>query len=257
MLMGIRFVVIALFVASTLAVSCTTSPQRLSERQKKLVIATDASFPPMETVDSQGNLVGFDLDLSREISRRTGIAVSFVNVSWDGIFTSLLEKKYDAIISSVSITEERQKRLGFSVPYFNGGKILAVSRKLSSLTSQSDIAGRKVGVVGTESGINVITSLQKVEVVAFQDYDPLFAALENGQVDAILTDFVVVVQYNQKSELLNHFRFLGKQISTDNFGIVLRKEDTSLKTEIDKSINNIQQDGTLTTLERKWGLGVE
>src|SRR5512141_3051405 len=91
---------------------------------KKIVVATDATWPPMEMVDKDKKIVGFDIDFLNAVAKEAGFTVEFKNTAWDGIFAGVEAGQYDAIISSVTITDERQKKYDFSLPYIDAGQIL-------------------------------------------------------------------------------------------------------------------------------------
>ena len=91
-----------------------------------IVIATDATWPPMEMVDESKQIVGFDIDLMKEIAKAGGFTMEFKNTAWDGIFAGLATGEYNAVMSSVTITDERKQTMDFSLPYINAGQILAV-----------------------------------------------------------------------------------------------------------------------------------
>nr|6Y16_A Chain A, Amino acid ABC transporter, periplasmic amino acid-binding protein,Amino acid ABC transporter, periplasmic amino acid-binding protein [Thermotoga maritima MSB8]6Y16_B Chain B, Amino acid ABC transporter, periplasmic amino acid-binding protein,Amino acid ABC transporter, periplasmic amino acid-binding protein [Thermotoga maritima MSB8] len=86
-----------------------------------LLVGLSADFPPFEFVDENGNIVGFDVDLAKEIARRLGVELKIVDMTFDGLIPSLLTKKIDVIISGMTITEERKKVVAFSDPYFDAG----------------------------------------------------------------------------------------------------------------------------------------
>jgi ABC-type amino acid transport substrate-binding protein len=117
---------------------------------RKIVVATDATWPPMEMVDENKNIVGFDIDLLTAAANAAGFVVEFKNTAWDGIFAGLEAGKYDAVISSVTITEERQKTMDFSTPYINAGQILVVKSDSTNVTTLADLKGKTVGAqIGT------------------------------------------------------------------------------------------------------------
>ena len=101
----------------------------------KIVIATDATFPPMEMVDTNKNIVGFDIDLMNAAAKAGGFVVEFKNTAWDGIFAGLDNGKYDAVMSSVTITDERKGTMDFSMPYINAGQILTVRADTNGVTT--------------------------------------------------------------------------------------------------------------------------
>ena len=121
--MAILFVVLAFCVSAT-------APGSVSAQKKArtITVATDATWPPMEMVDTNKNIVGFDIDFMKAVAREAGFEVVFKNTAWDGIFGGLDAGKYDAIISSVTITEERKRQYDFSEPYINIGQILVIPK---------------------------------------------------------------------------------------------------------------------------------
>ena len=111
------------------------------QEPEKIVIATDATWPPMEMVDEAKEIVGFDIDLMNAAAKEGGFAVEFKNTAWDGIFAGLEAGEYDAVMSSVTITDERKKTMDFSDPYINAGQILVVPRSCEGV----ELAGAAEG----------------------------------------------------------------------------------------------------------------
>jgi len=122
----------------------------------KITIATDATWPPMEMVDTNKNIVGFDIDLMNAAAKAGGFTVEFKNTAWDGIFAGLENGKYDAVMSSVTITDERKKTMDFSLPYINAGQILVVKNETQGVTKLDDLKGKTVGAqIGTTGAFEI------------------------------------------------------------------------------------------------------
>ncbi|MCD6286019.1 MAG: transporter substrate-binding domain-containing protein, partial [Anaerolineae bacterium] len=120
-----------------------------------VVVATDATWPPMEYVDENKEIVGYDIDLMNAVAEAAGLEIEFKNVAWDGIFAGLAAGEYDAIISSVTITEERQEKYDFSEPYINAGQIVVVGAD-SDITGPDALSGSTVGAqIGTTGAIEI------------------------------------------------------------------------------------------------------
>ncbi len=102
------------------------SGQASAAGKKTIVVATDATWPPMEMVNTNKKIVGFDIDFLSAVAKEAGFNVEFKNTAWDGIFEGLKLGKYDAVISSVTINDERKKNFDFSLPYINAGQVLTV-----------------------------------------------------------------------------------------------------------------------------------
>ena len=124
---------------------CSESCRCAKKEPSKIVIATDATFPPMEMVDTNKNIVGFDIDLMNAAAKAGGFTVEFKNTAWDGIFAGLDNGKYDAVMSSVTITDERKKTMDFSIPYINAGQILVVQSEANGVTTLDRPQGQDGG----------------------------------------------------------------------------------------------------------------
>jgi polar amino acid transport system substrate-binding protein len=107
--------------------------------ENTLLIATSADFPPMESLDSSNEFVGFDIDLMRAVAKEAGFSVEFKNVSWYTIFAGLDSGKYDAVISCVTITQERSKQYDFSIPYLQGDQVLVAQKEEKAIDSLNNL----------------------------------------------------------------------------------------------------------------------
>ena len=116
------------------------------------VFASDVAWAPMEFVDENGDMVGFDIDLMAAIAEEAGFEYEIRNTAWDGIFAGLANGAYDGVISSVTITDDRKKAMDFSEPYINAGQVLIVRKELNGVTTLADMKGMKVGVQNGTTG---------------------------------------------------------------------------------------------------------
>src|ERR671917_28777 len=161
---------------------------------EQITVASDIAYPPFEFTKN-GEPVGFDIDLMREIGKRAGYELEFQNVTFDGIIPGLGNNLYDAAISAMTITEERAQKIDFSEPYFNADQSLMVQSG-SDIKSVDDIGDATVGVqIGTTGELKAKEFKQQGkitgEVRTFDTITDAFAALENEQVDAVINDLPV------------------------------------------------------------------
>jgi len=134
---------IARFGLAILAILAVGSIASCAKKPTKIVVATDATWPPMEYVDENKNIVGFDIDLVNEIAKAQGFEVEFKNTAWDGIFAGLATGNYQVIASSVTITDERKETMDFSDGYVNAGQVLVVRKDTTGVTTLADMVGKK------------------------------------------------------------------------------------------------------------------
>ena len=139
------------FILAALALAVVSVAPAVADT-KKLVVAMDTTFPPMELVNDSKEIVGFDVDLIKAIAKEAKIDVEFRSVSWDGIFAGVQNGTYDIIASSVTITDDRKKTLDFSEPYINAGQVLVTLADNNKDKKLADFAGRNVGAQVNTTG---------------------------------------------------------------------------------------------------------
>ena len=220
--------------------------------EKVYTVATDATWPPMEMVNKDKKIVGFDIDFLNAVANEAGFKVKFKNTAWDGIFAGIAAGKYDAIISSVTITEERKKTMNFSTPYINAGQVLIVP-KTSNAVLISDLKGKKIGAqIGTTGGMEV----KKAEGVELKSYDEIGLAFEDmavGRINGVVCDTPVAAQYAlQQDEYKEKFKIVGEVLTTEYYGIAVNKKSKKLLELINKGIKAVQAKGIDKQLEEKW-----
>ena len=219
---------------------------------EQITVASDIAYPPFEFTKN-GQPVGFDIDLMREIGKRAGYQVEFKNVTFDGIIPGLGNNLYDAAISAMTITEERAQKVDFSEPYFNADQSLLVQSD-SPIESVDDIGDATVGVqIGTTGALKAQEFKQQGkisgEIRTFDTITDAFSALENGQVDAVINDLPVSLdKANQSDGALE----IVQNIPTgEQYGIAFPK-DSELVEPVNKALQEIKDDGTYAKIYEKW-----
>ncbi len=237
---------IALFVlVTTLVTGCKPA-------SNTIVVATDATWPPMEMVNENKDIVGFDIDLMNAIAKEAGFTVEYKNVAWDGIFAGLAAGEYDAIISSVTITADRQETYDFSDPYINAGQIVVVQTG-SDITGPDTLTGHTVGAqIGTTGALAV----QAMDGVTLREYDEVGLAFEDlvaGRIDAVVCDTPVAADFAlQREEYKSVLKIVGDAFTDEYYGIVVQKGNTDLLAKINDGLHAVQQAGLDKQLEAQW-----
>jgi lysine-arginine-ornithine-binding protein len=221
----------------------------------------DASYAPFESKSPDGKLVGFDIDLGNEICKRLNAKCVWVESAFDSMVPALKAKKFDGVLSAMSMTPQREAQIAFSTKLFQTPTRL-VARKGSALQPTSDsLKGKSVGVEQgstQETFAKINWEPKGVKVVPYQDQDQVYADLTSGRLDAALQDSVQADMGFLKSARGAGFEFIGNDV-TDPKGtlgtgaaIGLRKEDTELKAKIDKAIADMIKDGTYKKIEARY-----
>ncbi|WP_293761786.1 ABC transporter substrate-binding protein [uncultured Aquitalea sp.] len=227
---------------------------------KEVRFGVDASYAPFEAKAPDGKLVGFDIDLGTEICKRLNAKCVWVENDFDGMIPALKAKKFDGVLSSMSITEARMKEIAFSAKLFNTPTRMVAKKGSGLMPTAASLKGKRVGVEqGTiqESYAKAHWAPGGVEVVPYQNQSLVLADLASGRLDASLQDAVQADEGFLKKPEGKAFAFAGGDLVDEKIlgtgaGIGLRKEDTDLKAAIDKAIAGMLKDGTYKKIEKKY-----
>jgi len=215
-------------------------------------VASDIAYPPFE-YEKGGDPVGFDIDLMDEIAKRANLNVEYQNVTFDGIIGGLSSNLYDASISAMTITPDRDKKIDFSDPYFNADQSLLVPSD-SGVGSVDDLGDATVGVqLGTTGEIKAkeFEEQGKIqgEIRTFDTIEDAFAAINNGQIDAIINDLPVSQdEVNNSDGALEIVQVIP---TGEQYGIAF-PEDSDLIGPVNKALAEIKEDGTYEEIYKKW-----
>ncbi|SDC14140.1 ABC transporter substrate-binding protein [Paraburkholderia lycopersici] len=215
----------------------------------------DASYAPFESKAPDGKLVGFDIDLGNEICKRLNAKCVWVEQDFDGMIPGLKAKKFDGVLSSMTITPQREEQIAFSAKLFNTPTRLVAKKGTNFQPTADSLKGKSVGVEqGTiqETYAKDNWAPKGVNVVPYQNQDQVYADLISGRLDAALQDEVQADLGFLKTPRGAGFAFAGKEIPTGAAAIGLRKEDGDLKTKIDKAIADMIKDGTYKKIEARY-----
>jgi polar amino acid transport system substrate-binding protein len=225
----------------------------LWSQAKKITFGSDATFPPMEFVDSAKNVAGFDVDMINAVAKAAGFQAVVKNTAWDGIFAGLTAGDYDAVLSSVTITDERKGTMDFSTPYVNAGQVIIVPKTNKKVTKPEQLSGLKVGVqIGTTGDIAVA----KIAKVDKKTYDEIGLAVEDlsiGRLDAVVVDSPIAANYVLQNEKYKaKLMIVGVPFTEEFYGVAVKKGNAAVLDLINKGLAAIQKDGTLDKLKKKW-----
>jgi lysine/arginine/ornithine transport system substrate-binding protein len=249
-----------LLAALTVALLATVSIGAHAKDWTTIRFGVDASYPPFESKGSDGKLVGFDIDLGNEICTRLKAKCVWVENDFDGMIPALKAKKFDGVLSSMSMTPQRAEQVAFSSKLFNTPTRLVAKKGSGILPTAESLKGKTVGVEqGTiqETYAKTYWEPKGAKVVPYQNQDQVYADLISGRLDAALQDAVQADIGFLKTPRGAGFDFAGKDIDDpktlgNGAGIGLRKEDTDLKAKIDSAITGMRKAGTYQKIAKKY-----
>ncbi|MDF0727369.1 basic amino acid ABC transporter substrate-binding protein [Cytobacillus sp. S13-E01] len=246
----LKTAVIAIVLVSILAACGQDSKSTNGDDKKVLVMGTSADFPPFETRDTNGEIVGFDIDLAKYIANELGYELEIKDMSFDGLIGALQAKRVDFVASGMSATEKRKESVDFSTEYHRSGEMF-VTLKDSDITSIEGMNGKKIGVqLGTiqEEGANKIAEEIDLEVKTLNKVPDLIQELKSGRVDAVYLDKTVAQGYVKELDLAG---FNDPNESTPGMAIAFPK-DSEIVDSFTKVIDEMQENGELEKIAKKW-----
>ncbi|MGO9412548.1 MAG: basic amino acid ABC transporter substrate-binding protein [Spirochaetia bacterium] len=226
------------------------------KQPSKIIIASDATFPPMEMVDENKAIVGFDVDLMNAAAKAGGFAVEFKNTAWDGIFAGLDAGKYDAVMSSVTITDDRKKTMDFSVPYINAGQVVVVKSEVNNVTVLADLKGKTVGCQIGTTGAFAIDKEKEVDKITEKTYDEIGLAFEdlvNGRIAGVVIDSPVAANYAlQNPNYKGKLKIVGEPFTQEFYGVAVKKGNAKVLDVINAGLKKVIDTDEYKALEQKW-----
>lgn len=222
-----------------------------SPAKVKVVIATDATWPPFEYVDeATKEIIGFDIDLMKAIAEKEGMEVEFVNVAWDALLAGVAQCQYDVAISSISITDERKANMMFSDPYYTVGQQIVVAANNTEIQGVDDLKGKRVGAQISTTGAELVADIEGAELVNFTTIGLAFQALMNNDVAAVVADNVMALGYVAKNS--DKLKAVGEPLTGESIAIAVCKTKTDLLKKINSGLAKVKAEGLIDTLNEKW-----
>ncbi len=224
------------------------------EKNGEFVLGLDDSFPPMGFRDENGAIVGFDVDIAKEVCSRLNIELKLQPINWDAKEQELNSGKIDCIWNGFTITEERKNNLLFTEPYMNNRQVLIVSAD-AAFQTQADLKGKKLGLQAGSSAADALNSAADFktglkEVVEFDDNMTALMDLEKGGIDAVLMDEIVARFYIQNKN--KKYQVLDEELAKEDYGIGFRKQDQELMEKIQDTLKDMAKDGKSAEISAKW-----
>lgn len=251
------FALCMMLVLAVTALAGCGSNSAQKEESKKIVVGLDDSFPPMGFKDEKNEIVGFDIDLAKEVAKRLGREVEFKAIDWNSKEAELKSGRVDILWNGLDITDKRKENMLFSEPYMDNRQIVFVAKNGKvAVAGETDLAGK---TIGTQSGGTTEEYFENKpelkasmkEVKYYPDYINAFMDLENGRLDAVVGDEIIGRYYISKHP--DEIQAIDTVIGTvSQFGIAFRKDDQKLRDEVQKVFDEMKADGTVAKISEKW-----
>lgn len=256
-IMGVVLVVASLFCLFGCKKSKTAESKNAVENLKArgtFVLGLDDSFPPLGYRDENNEIVGYDIDLAKEVAKRLGVEFKAQPIDWDAKEMELETGKIDCIWNGFTITEERKNALSFTPAYLNNEQVLVV-RNDSGIKSLADMKGKTVGLQSGSSAQEAINDNPSFSgsvgnKIMFKDNITALNDLDIGGVDGVVMDSVVA-NYSI-AQTGKPFTVIEEPLANEGYGIAFRKVEPKLRDEVWNILKQMQEDGTVVAIGIKW-----
>lgn len=251
----IMSIILIVTMASVLLVGCgkkgTNNSLTAVKKSGKLTVGVDDSYPPMEFRDANNKLVGFDVDLGDAVGKKLGVKTEYITNDFNGMVLALGSSKFNVIISAMSITDARKKSINFSNSYVMGGQVAIIKQGNTKIKKIDDLKGKIVSCQLGSTGDTAATAMKGLkEVKRYDKITDAYQDLSIGRVDAVVMDAQVGQYYVAKKP--GKYKVLSEQISKEPIGIGFKKQDKELQAAVQKALNELKADGTLSKFSQKW-----
>ena len=219
------------------------------------VMGLDDAFPPMGFRDEKNEIVGFDIDLAKEVAKRLGVDVKFQTIVWESKLEEINSGNIDVIWNGFSVTPERQKEYLFTKPYIKNRQVIVVTAD-SPIKTKADLEGKKIGIQAGSSAQDAVMAdkatyeVIKDNLLEFDDNVMAMKDLKGGGLDAAVVDIIVGKYYVSKHP--GEYKFLEEDFGAEDFAVGLRITDKAFLAEMNKALDDIKADGTASEISNKW-----
>lgn len=258
-----RYISLILFIAIALSLvlaGCGGSASGVDDSWDKVkkkgefILGLDEGFPPMGFRDENGEIVGFDVDVAKEVCSRLGLKLKLQPIDWDAKEQELNTGNIDCIWNGFTITEERKQNVLFTKPYMKNLQVLVVLAD-SGYSKLSDLEGKTLGLQAGSSAADALNSVPDFKaklkgVAEFNNNMDALMDLEKGGVDVVLMDEIVARYYIQMKE--KNYRVLDEALASEEYGIGFRKNDKKLMEKFQETLEAMAKDGKLAEISTKW-----
>lgn len=228
-------------------------------QEKELKVAIDPTYEPFTFKTADGKPTGFDVDIANAICAQTKRKCVFVEQVWDGMIPGLIAKKYDTIISSMSITEERLKKVDFTDKYYNTGSKIVLKKDVK-FAGIASIKGKKIGVLKgstQEKYAKGELATQGVTVTTYDAQDQVYLDIKAGRLDGTVADELEVTGGFLSKPDGQNYTVVGEALFIPKYfgvgaGFAIRKGDKALKDELNAALKAIRANGTYKKINDKY-----
>jgi len=221
-------------------------------------VGVEGAYPPYSWVTPEGKMVGFDIDIANALCQEMAVKCKLVPQDWDGMIPALMTRKFDAIIASMSITEQRKLKVDFTDKYYQVASRFVAKKGQHFDFSHAGLAGKKVGVQRASTHDKYMTdNYQDIDIKRYGSQDEAFLDLKSGRVDLVINNIPALKKGLLEKQGGEAYELLGPQITDkqwfgEGVGIAVRKNNDALRTKLNQAIQTIRNNGQYKKIQDKY-----
>ena len=219
----------------------------------KYKVGIEGAYPPFNNKNASGQVVGFDYDIAMALCAKMKAECEVVTSDWDGIIPALNAKKYDFIVSSLSITDERKNAVDFTDPYYSNKQQFVAKKGVDFKTDIESLKSKKLGTQRSTQAATWLEDNVGGDISLYDTQENAYLDLSSGRVDALLADKYAIFGWLKDDPAGKDYEFKGNPINEDDkVGIALRKGENDLRTKLNVALKEIKEDGTYKKINDKY-----
>ena len=236
-------------IAAVLALCMLCCFAGCGAKDNTLTMGTNATFPPYEYVDDDGNIIGIDAEIAAAIAEKLGMELEIKDMEFDSLITACAGGSVDMVLAGMTVTDERKESVNFSDSYATGIQVIIV-KEGSEIATADDLDGKTIGVQsGTTGDIYCRDDYGEDSVKQYNNGALAVAALQNGQVDCVVIDNEPAKNFVAANDGL---KILDTEYITEDYAIAVAKENTELLEKINNAMTELKADGTIDKIINKY-----
>ena len=219
----------------------------------KYKVGIEGAYPPFNNKNASGQVVGFDYDIAMALCAKMKAECEVVTSDWDGIIPALNAKKYDFIVSSLSITDDRKQAVDFTDPYYSNKQQFVAKKGVDFKTDIESLKSKKLGTQRSTQAATWLEDNVGGDIALYDTQENAYLDLSSGRVDALLADKYAIYGWLKDDPAGKDYEFKGNPINEDDkVGIALRKGESDLRTKLNIALKEIKEDGTYKKINDKY-----
>lgn len=220
------------------------------EKEGKLLVGTEGTYPPFTFHDESGELTGFDVEIAKEVAKRLGVKAEFQETQWDAMFAGLDAKRFDMIANQVGIKPEREEKYAFSNPYITSTGVLIAHEDNTEIKGFEDLKGKKAAQSMT-SNYAAMAKENGAEIVGVEGFNQAIELIMSKRADVTINDNLSFLDF-KKAKPDAKVKIVAESKDASKSGLMFRKDSETLVEAVNGALADMISDGTYDKISNKW-----